>query len=144
MKTTDDGNSVNLPPPRKRYDSAASRVALLEAAARLFHGRGYDATTVREIGERAGVDPALIARYRVSEIVASQTVRPLSGAIEARDVPDARLRAEVALAVALGVSLTRAATRLLALREAAPSDFLQILGPVLNVLCGGNDAGSGK
>jgi hypothetical protein len=59
-------------------------------------------------------------------------------------VPDARLRAELALAVTLGVLLTRAAATLLALREAALSDLLQILGPVLDVLCGGNDAGSGK
>lgn len=29
----------------------------------LFADRGYDRTTTREIGERAGVDPALIARY---------------------------------------------------------------------------------
>jgi AcrR family transcriptional regulator len=202
MKTTDDDKSVSLPPPRRRHDSTASRLALLEAAARLFRGRGYDATTVLEIGERARVDPALIARYfdseeglylatvaetppaqlpgnpaellervlqiretgktgpagramldptlsgamrdRVSEIVVSQTVRPLSDTLEARDVPEARLRAELALAVTLGVSLTRAAARLLALREAALSDLLQILGPVLDVLCGGNDAGSGK
>jgi len=38
-------------------------VALLAAAQELFGQRGYEATTVREIGERAGVDAALIARY---------------------------------------------------------------------------------
>jgi AcrR family transcriptional regulator len=48
---------------RRRYDSAASRGALLTAAARLFDERGYRATTIREIGELAGVDPALIKRY---------------------------------------------------------------------------------
>ena len=48
--------------PRPR-DAAASRRALLDAAGALFHARGYDGTTVREIGERAGIDPALIARY---------------------------------------------------------------------------------
>jgi AcrR family transcriptional regulator len=106
---------------------------------------------MREAGKtgpvgRAMLDPTLggVMRDRVSEIVASQTVRPLSDALEARDVPDARLRAELALAVTLGVLLTRAAATLLALREAALSDLLQILGPVLDVLCGGNDAGSGK
>jgi AcrR family transcriptional regulator len=49
--------------PRRRHDAEASRRALLEAASALFDERGYDAATVREIGERAGVDPALIARY---------------------------------------------------------------------------------
>lgn len=49
--------------PRRRHDAEASRQALLSAASALFDERGYDAATVREIGERAGVDPALIARY---------------------------------------------------------------------------------
>ena len=48
---------------RRRHDAAASRAALLEAAGALFDERGYDAATVRDIGERASVDPALIARY---------------------------------------------------------------------------------
>jgi AcrR family transcriptional regulator len=48
---------------RRARDSAASRRALLAAAGELFHVRGYDGATVREIGERARVDPALIARY---------------------------------------------------------------------------------
>jgi AcrR family transcriptional regulator len=50
-------------PPRRRYDAASSRRALLDAAAALFHERGYRGATVREIGERADVDPAMIARY---------------------------------------------------------------------------------
>lgn len=49
--------------PHRTHDAAASRQALLNAAAGLFQERGYDRATVREIGERAGVDPALIARY---------------------------------------------------------------------------------
>lgn len=40
-----------------------SRERLLEAAVRLFHDKGYDATTTREIGAAAGVDAALIARH---------------------------------------------------------------------------------
>ena len=47
----------------KRRDSARSRELLLEAAGSLFAERGYDRSTTRDIGERAGVDPALIARY---------------------------------------------------------------------------------
>lgn len=48
--------------PRRR-DSAASRERLLRAAGELFAERGFDRTTARDIGERAGVDPAMIARY---------------------------------------------------------------------------------
>lgn len=50
-------------PPRRRRDAEATRDALLHAGAALFEERGYRAATVREIGLRAGVDPALIARY---------------------------------------------------------------------------------
>jgi AcrR family transcriptional regulator len=44
-------------------DSTRTRQDLLAAAAELFGTRGYERTTIREIGERAGADPALIARY---------------------------------------------------------------------------------
>lgn len=47
---------------RKR-DATRSKQELLQAAAELFSERGYDRTTLREVGERAGVDPALVARY---------------------------------------------------------------------------------
>ncbi len=40
-----------------------SRDRLLAAAGELFAERGFDRTTVRDLGERAGVDPALIARH---------------------------------------------------------------------------------
>lgn len=49
--------------PARRRDSARSRELLLDAGRELFEERGYDRTTVRELGERAGLDPALIARY---------------------------------------------------------------------------------
>jgi AcrR family transcriptional regulator len=44
-------------------DATATKQALLGAAQSLFGERGFEATTIRDIGERAGVDPALIARY---------------------------------------------------------------------------------
>jgi AcrR family transcriptional regulator len=47
----------------RRRDSAASRDRLLKAAGSLFAERGYDRTTARDIGERANVDPTMIARY---------------------------------------------------------------------------------
>ncbi|MER7842247.1 TetR family transcriptional regulator [Streptomyces sp. NPDC096040] len=49
--------------PGRRRDAARSRELLLTAASDLFAERGFDRTTIRDIGERAGVDPALIARY---------------------------------------------------------------------------------
>ncbi|WP_018636144.1 helix-turn-helix domain-containing protein [Parafrankia elaeagni] len=47
----------------RRRDAARSRQALLAAAADLFAERGYAGTAIRSVGDRAGVDPALIARY---------------------------------------------------------------------------------
>ncbi|MFI9046851.1 helix-turn-helix domain-containing protein [Streptomyces sp. NPDC053427] len=47
----------------RRRDSAQSRESLLRAAGELFAEHGFDRTTTRDIGRRAGVDPALIARY---------------------------------------------------------------------------------
>jgi AcrR family transcriptional regulator len=44
-------------------DAARSRERILAAAVELFADRGFDRTTTRDLGERAGVDPALIARY---------------------------------------------------------------------------------
>jgi AcrR family transcriptional regulator len=52
-------------PPRKirRRDAAASKQALFDAARELFGKKGFERTTVREIGELAGADTALIAYY---------------------------------------------------------------------------------
>jgi AcrR family transcriptional regulator len=49
--------------PSRRRDAVATRQALLDAARELFDAHGFRGTTVRAIGVRAGVDPALIARY---------------------------------------------------------------------------------
>lgn len=53
-----------MPDSRTRErNSSRTRQHLLDAAAELFGERGYERTTIREIGDRARVDPALIARY---------------------------------------------------------------------------------
>jgi AcrR family transcriptional regulator len=44
-------------------DATASKQALLRAAQLLFGQRGFEGTTIRDIGDCAGVDAALIARY---------------------------------------------------------------------------------
>ncbi|MYV97793.1 TetR/AcrR family transcriptional regulator [Streptomyces sp. SID3343] len=47
----------------KRRDADATRAALLDAARALFGRHGYEAVTLRDIGERAGADGSLVARY---------------------------------------------------------------------------------
>jgi AcrR family transcriptional regulator len=170
---------------RRPHDAQASRRALLHAASELFDERGYEATTVREIGERAGVDAAMIARYfggkeglylatlgqdgrpplpsepreamaamlsrseeqgigpvplgmvnpnltdemraQICEITSARVLEPLAAALAERGVPDARLRAEVLLAAAVGVTLTRASGTLPLLADAPLSQVLEIL-----------------
>jgi AcrR family transcriptional regulator len=56
---------VEMPQVReaRHRSSTESRERLLAVAAELFAEHGYEATTVREIGRRADLDPTLIARY---------------------------------------------------------------------------------
>jgi AcrR family transcriptional regulator len=49
--------------PGRARNAAASKQALLDAARSLFGQRGFESTTIRDLGNLAGVDPALIARY---------------------------------------------------------------------------------
>jgi AcrR family transcriptional regulator len=51
------------PPATRRRNSGESRQALLAAAKDLFDERGFQRATTRDIGDRAGLDPTLIARY---------------------------------------------------------------------------------
>jgi AcrR family transcriptional regulator len=54
---------VEVPRSSTARGAGGSKAALLQAAQLLFGQRGFDGTTIRDIGERAGVDAALIARY---------------------------------------------------------------------------------
>ena len=187
-------NRITAPRPvarRRRHDARASRQALLDAADALFHERGYDAATVRDIGERAGVDPALIARYfgskeglylatlehgraplpddsmavlegllnrseqgrsgpvpramvsptltdamreQIREIMRRRLVDPLVAQLGEQGVDDARLRVELLVAMAIGVSLTRAGGTLPTLAEAPLDDVLTVLRPLVEAL----------
>jgi AcrR family transcriptional regulator len=180
------------PTPRRRRDAQASRLALLDAADELFDERGYEAATIREIGERAGVDAALIARYfgakeglylatlqreprepvpsdplrvldemlrrseqrgsgpvglamvsptlsddlreQVREIIGRRVVRPLRDELTARGIPHAELHAELLVAIAVGVALTRASGTLPALAEASLEQVMALLAPLLDAL----------
>jgi AcrR family transcriptional regulator len=178
---------------RRPHDAEASRRALLDAARRVFDEVGYDRATTREIGERAGVDPALIARYFDSKeglFLASIAVRPpedegldyappellrillerwdgghtpisralaspaltpgarrqisavigdrvlvgLVGELRDRGAADAELRAELLIALAVGVAMTRANGTLETLATAPRDDILDVLAPLLDAL----------
>jgi AcrR family transcriptional regulator len=54
--------TTTVDPARKR-DRAAREQALILAATKLFASHGYEATTTREIGTRAGCSEGLIHRY---------------------------------------------------------------------------------
>jgi AcrR family transcriptional regulator len=180
--------------PRRPHDAEASRRALLEAARGVFDEVGYDRATTREIGERAGVDPALIARYfdskeglfiaaiaagsveeegidfapralvsfllerwderghspisralvspaltpgareQISAVVGDRVLGGLVAELRGRGVADADLRAELLVALAVGVAVTRANGTLETLAAAPREQVLQILAPLLDAL----------
>lgn len=49
--------------PGRKRDAAATRLALLDAAGKLFAERGFDRTTVRDIAKEAGANQSLLFRY---------------------------------------------------------------------------------
>jgi AcrR family transcriptional regulator len=60
--TTRGGAPAKGSTPRRR-SRAATQEAILLAAEQVFALRGFDGTSVREVGERAGVTHALVHRY---------------------------------------------------------------------------------
>jgi AcrR family transcriptional regulator len=179
---------------RRPHDSEASREALLAAGRAVFDEFGYERATTREIGGRAGVDPALIARYfggkeglflaalaeeparggppdfdpkallrfllgrwderghspvsralaspvltdpvrgQVRTVVGARLVEPLIAELRARGVPSPELRAELLVALALGVAVTRANGILKDLAEAPRAEVVAALDPLVEAL----------
>jgi AcrR family transcriptional regulator len=179
---------------RRPHDADASRRALLDAARAVFDEVGYDRATTREIGDRAGVDPALIARYfdskeglfiaaiaagsaeeeeldfapvallrflferwdeqghtPISRALASPALTPgvrdqisavisdrvLSGLVDelrAGGAAAPELRAELLVALAVGVAMTRANGTLEKIAATPREDLLDALGPLLDAL----------
>lgn len=66
----------------RRRDSATTRQALLDAARELFGTKGYDGTSLREIGERAGVDASLVARYFGNKVALYSATLEAEGSID--------------------------------------------------------------
>jgi AcrR family transcriptional regulator len=181
---------------RRPHDSEASREALLAAGRTLFDEVGYERATTREIGERAGVDPALIARYfgvkvvlflaalaegpserkqgpedfepkqllafllerweerghgpvsralaspklsedvraLVQDVVGKRLVAPLAEELASQGAPGPELRAELLVALALGVAVTRANGTLPALAAANLEEIVTALDPLADAL----------
>jgi AcrR family transcriptional regulator len=179
---------------RRVHDAEASRAALLNAARAAFDELGYDRATTREIGERAGVDPALIARYfdskeglflaaiadvaedddelefeprtlvsfllerwdehghnplsralaspslsaemreRVATVVRERVRTQLAAELAGRGVPDPAMRAELLVALAVGVAMTRANGTLEVLSAAEREDVIAALCPAVDAL----------
>lgn len=118
--------------PTRPRDADATRRALLDAARALFAQDGYDATTVRAVADRAGVNQALLFRYfgnkeglfaeavrgRAMDVLTSGPRaelldRILTAVLEPADAP------EVFLAVLRGTGSTRVGDRLRAELEQA-------------------------
>ena len=192
MTSLDDKPSTE----RRPHDAEATRQALLEAGRAVFDEVGYERATTREIGERAGVDPALIARYfdgkeglflaaiaevggsdddldfdprallgtlvcrweerghspisralaspaltpemraRVSDVVGEKLVAELAAELRGRGAPDPRLRAELLVAIAVGVAMTRSNGTLETLAAAPRERVLAALEPLVEALAG--------
>jgi AcrR family transcriptional regulator len=187
-------NDAAAPGGRRRNDAQASRRALLDAASALFDERGYQGATLRDIGERAGVDPALIARYfggkeglylaaldqvdpspsadphevfarllaksehgtadnpiclamvspalseglreQIRAMIDRRLVQPLSQQLAGAGVDRPALRAELLVAVAIGVTLTRSGGTLAALSESSLAELHDVLDPLVTRLAG--------
>jgi AcrR family transcriptional regulator len=189
MTSTVDKTSTR----RRPRDSAATRQALLDAGRTVFDELGYERATTREIGERAGVDPSLIARYfnskeglflasladgaddeqldfeprallaflverwderghspisralvspalthdvrrQVSSVVRDRLLRRLVEVLRERGVPKPELRAELLVAMAVGIAMTRANGTLETLSGAPREQVLAALGPAVDAL----------
>jgi AcrR family transcriptional regulator len=184
---------------RRPHDAEASRQALLEAARSVFDEVGYERATTREIGEQAGVDPALIARYfegkeglflaaladaadeeiefepgallafllerweerghspisralaspaltdvvreQVRTLVRERLLRRLAETLAERGVPEPGLRAEVLVALAVGVAMTRANGTLEELAACPRGQLLDLLGPLVDALAASEAGG---
>jgi AcrR family transcriptional regulator len=179
---------------RRPHDADASRRALLDAAREVFEEVGYDRATTREIGDRAGVDPALIARYfeskeglfiaaitagsaeeeeldfapgellafllerwderghtpisralaspaltpgarsQISAVVSDRVLTGLVAELRAGGCGEPELRAELLVAIAVGIAMTRANGTLETLAATPRADLLATLGPLLDAL----------
>jgi AcrR family transcriptional regulator len=189
-------NASTVVTGRRPHDAQATRQALLAAARSVFDEVGYDRATTREIGERAGVDPALIARYfdckeglflaaicggedeeqldyepremlafllrrwderghspvsralaspalsedvrrQVGAAVQEKLLAPLEQGLREGGTTRSQLRAELLVALAVGVAMTRANGTLEELAAAPRDEVIAVLDPLVDALAAG-------
>ena len=73
-------------------------------------------------------------RDQVRAIIGRRVVEPIAAELAAGGTPDAELRVEVLVAMALGLSLTRAGGTLPTLAETPLEDLLAVLEPLIDAL----------
>lgn len=87
-QSTGDHPGAHADPPRRR-NAAATRLRLLEAARELFLRHGYQATGLREVAAKVGVDVTLVRRYFGSKQDLFTEATDISGDIQGlRQAPD--------------------------------------------------------
>jgi len=59
----DEGTAVSQPTTTRAARRAATQARILDAARQEFGDRGFEATTVRGVASRAGVDPSLVLQH---------------------------------------------------------------------------------
>lgn len=82
----------------------------------------------------ASPSPSGGARSRVRALVRKRLLEQLTALLEERGVERAELRAELLVALAVGVSVTRANGTLAALAAAPREELLELLGPLADAL----------
>jgi AcrR family transcriptional regulator len=191
---TSPGDNTTSVAARRPHDSEATREALLRTARQVFDEVGYERATTREIGERADVDPALIARYfdgkeglflaaiaepaegeeeidgdsralvelllrrwderghspisralaspaltdeardRVRAIVRDRILAPAVSGRRGRGARNPELEAELLVALALGIAVTRSNGTLETLESAELDELIDALAPILDAI----------
>lgn len=97
-------------PPGRSAQGEAARQKLFDAATRLIRQRGYEATTLRDIAERAGVSVGLLYRYYPSKraiVLALYDELSAAYAAKAADMPTGKWRIRFIFALDTSLEVLR-------------------------------------
>lgn len=114
---TENQDAIELPQPRRRgrprgitEHGTAARAALYKTALELIAEKGYEATTLRDIAQRAGVSVGLLYRYFPSkQSLVLHLYDELSAeyAERARQMPDGKWRDRFFFAIATSLDVLK-------------------------------------